>query len=160
MNWWPWTWFLCHSDDVEFGTPCTWISPEERRPGRIEVVTRSSQDGLITSVKAREFVANSTRYFSIWHNTIYDEPDKPTYPRPTAYGPSSGRFSLLVGYAEPPFNKDDCRHPQDMRKEFQWEWDNGYGTQKKLPGHICRICGLQNNWPGTSNNWYSPDDWR
>ncbi len=154
MNWWPWTWFLCHTDDVEYGTPCTWISPEDRRAGEITEVMRRSGDGSIASIKAREFKNDSTRYFPVDDHDGYELPELLPY---TTMAPASGRFFLLIGYAEPPFIKDECWHPPDMRKEYKWEHDNGYGKQTMITGHICRICKMQNGFPTISNNWYKPD---
>lgn len=48
-------------------------------------------------------------------------------------------------------SSNKCKHTKTS--EFKWEWDNGYGTQKMLPGLRCKSCGKENHWPGSSNHW-------
>jgi hypothetical protein len=41
--------------------------------------------------------------------------------------------------------QEDCYHPASQISEFTWQWDDGYGTQKKVTGLRCK-CGKRDYW--------------
>lgn len=49
-------------------------------------------------------------------------------------------------------NLRDC--PHNVTTTSYWEWDNGYGTQKRKEMLTCSICGKRNKWPSISGSWY------
>ncbi len=50
-----------------------------------------------------------------------------------------------------------CTHPEEMVSEFDWEWDNGYGTQRKKKGFLCSVCFRKNHWK--SDGSWSNENW-
>ena len=49
--------------------------------------------------------------------------------------------------------KKGCAHPEEAHVLVTWEWDDGYGTQRKKEGVRCQICNKTNHWPGQSQIW-------
>ena len=69
--------------------------------------------------------------------------------------PNFQALSLLIKKTKTSLEKT-CTH--DNVEVRYWEWDDGYGTQKKQPEHKCLDCGKVNHWPNTSKNWDKDND--
>ena len=47
----------------------------------------------------------------------------------------------------------DCSH--SVTEDYQWMGAyDGYGTQKRMTGKLCLLCGKRNSWPGMSQLWH------
>lgn len=43
-----------------------------------------------------------------------------------------------------------CDHPDT--REYQWEWDSGYGVQRTKTGLQCKLCRMRKPWK-TMGQW-------
>jgi hypothetical protein len=50
-----------------------------------------------------------------------------------------------------------CTHPEEWRRAYKWEHDNGYGRQHMREGIRCGLCLAEQAFPGPYASWHLPD---
>lgn len=92
----PWTWFLCHVDDVAAGMHATWIERENRRKWRPAVITGADRGdtGILYTIHSEELLTGKKRSFVC----PTADADLERQKEHAFIAPSHGDFLLVVGW--------------------------------------------------------------